>query len=166
MRKSNIIILAILLVASCAFLGLWYYLRLNLVHTKDLVITIVWWVVIVAVCVAIHLAERKRRQSARTAFIAPSLIYNSEAGIVRLNQESNATYVNVLRSVLSSLKFKSTKAVVPNQEKIRFKYIVRTSKFKQNGAIWEGEVVNIADPSNPASFYNEDELAMLLDSTH
>lgn len=39
-RKSNVIIIAILMVASIAFLWLWNYLGFHLIDMRDLVITI------------------------------------------------------------------------------------------------------------------------------
>lgn len=47
MRKSNYLILGILVVASIFFLWMWYALNFNLVDNPlDLVLTIVWWAVV------------------------------------------------------------------------------------------------------------------------
>ena len=55
MRKSNWIIAAVLLLASVAFLWIWHALQFDLVDNPlDIVVTVVWWVVIVAACVAIQ----------------------------------------------------------------------------------------------------------------
>ena len=86
MRKSNWIIAAVLLLASVAFLWIWHALQFDLVDNPlDIVVTVVWWVVIAAACVAIHWAEKKRQERIRTIFVAPGLLYNSEMGVVRLN---------------------------------------------------------------------------------
>ena len=62
MRKSNWIIAAVLLLASVAFLWIWHALQFDLVDNPlDIVVTVVWWVVIAAACVAIHWAEKKRQ---------------------------------------------------------------------------------------------------------
>ena len=62
MRKSNWIIAAILLVASLVFLWLWQALEFNLVDNPiDVVVTAVWWVVIIAGCLVIHWARRSGR---------------------------------------------------------------------------------------------------------
>lgn len=62
MRKSNWIIAAVLLLASVAFLWIWHALQFDLVDNPlDIVVTVVWWVVIAAACVAIHWAERSVR---------------------------------------------------------------------------------------------------------
>ena len=47
-RKSNVIIIAILMVASIAFLWLWNYLGFHLIDMRDLVITILWWIITIA----------------------------------------------------------------------------------------------------------------------
>ena len=63
MRKSNVIILAVLAVAAGFFLWLWYYLGFNFVDDPfDLVLAVVWWAVVVALVVGIHAAERKRQR--------------------------------------------------------------------------------------------------------
>ena len=88
MRKSNLIIAAVLLLASVAFLWIWHALQFDLVDNPlDIVVTVVWWVVIAAACVAIHWAEKKRQERIRTIFVAPGLLYNSEMGVVRLSPD-------------------------------------------------------------------------------
>lgn len=61
-RKSNVIIIAILMVASIAFLWLWNYLGFHLIDMRDLVITILWWIITIGLCIAIHIAEKRRRE--------------------------------------------------------------------------------------------------------
>lgn len=86
-RKSNVIIIAILMVASIAFLWLWNYLGFHLIDMRDLVITILWWIITIGLCIAIHIAEKRRRERIRTIFISDGVLYNPEVGVVRL--ESN-----------------------------------------------------------------------------
>ena len=48
MKKSNVIVFVLLALASAFFLWLWYFLGLNRVDEPlDLVLSIVWWLVIV-----------------------------------------------------------------------------------------------------------------------
>lgn len=62
MRKSNWIIAAVLLLASVAFLWIWHALQFDLVDNPlDIVVTVVWWVVIVAACVAFTGPKRSVR---------------------------------------------------------------------------------------------------------
>lgn len=162
MRKSNWIILAVLAAASAFFLWLWYYLNFNLVDNPvDLAFTVVWWAVIVAACVGIHLAEKKRRERIRTAFLASGMIYNGEAGVIRL--EPGASMTDALQEMLSHLEYGFDMAAVPDKSRVRFVQIVRTSKFSGNGDTWEGEVVRVARPDDPRPFSNRDQLRALID---
>ena len=145
MRKSNWIILAVLVIASIFFLWLWYYLKFDLVdHPRDLILTILWWVVVLAACVGIHYVEKMRQRNIRTAFLAPGLIYNSEAGIVRL--EPTGSYVEELQRILSELQYT----------------FERPDKFSDDGDTWEGEVVRVANPQDPQPFNGREQLAVLL----
>lgn len=161
MRKSNWIILAVLVIASIFFLWLWYYLKFDLVdHPRDLILSIIWWVVVVAACVGIHYVERIRQRNIRTAYLAPGLIYNSEAGIVRF--QPPVTYVDELQEILSNLKYNFERPDEPNQKRVRFTYIVRSAKFADDGDKWEGEVVQVSRPDDPQPFSGREQLAVLL----
>lgn len=161
MRKSNWIIIAILVAASLVFLWLWHTLQFDLVDNPiDLVITAVWWLVIVLACVAIHLTEKKRQERIRTIFVAPGLIYNSETGVIRL--DPNAVLVDELARVLESLNYNFELAELPANSRVRFQRIVRTEKFADNGDVWEGEVVEVAYPDQPMSFEDRQGLMALL----
>lgn len=162
MRKSNWIIVAILVAASAFFLWLWYYLNFNLVDNPvDLLFTIVWWAVIIAACAGIHQAEKKRRERGRTAGLAPGMIYNSEAGVVRLEPDESMT--DALQRMLANLDYGVEMAAVPEKSRVRFLQIVRTSKFENGGATWEGEVVRVARPDDPRPFSDKEELRALIE---
>ena len=107
MRKSNVIILAVLAVAAGFFLWLWYYLGFNFVDDPfDLVLAVVWWAVVVALVVGIHASERKRQRRVRTAYLAPGVLFNSEAGFVDLAAfEEGTTLVDALEHTLVGLKY-------------------------------------------------------------
>lgn len=162
MRKSNWLIVGILVVASIVFLAMWYALGFNLADDPlDLVISIVWWVVIVAVCLAINWSEQKRRRSLRTSFLAPGLIYNPEAGIVRINEEA---YTPALERVLDNLDYDLDQKEVSNDQRIRFTHIVRSDKFADKGNTWRGEVVKVATPDDVRYFQSKAELSRLIDA--
>ena len=111
MQKSNWIIIAILVAASVLFLWMWQALQFNVVDNPvDLVITLAWWLVIVGACVAIHLAEKKRRERIRTMFLAPGLVYNCETGVIRL--EPGTSVVDTLQTLLGALNYKIGRAHV------------------------------------------------------
>lgn len=162
MRKSNWIILAVLLIASIAFLILWFALDFNLVDDPvDLAITIVWWVVIAAACVIIHVAEERRRRSIRTSFIGSAVIYNTEAGFVHLDPAE--PFAPALQKMLSGLDYDLDHLHASDKSSnVRFNYVVRSNKFKDNGKVWEGEVVKVSQPDVAQAFSNRSELASLL----
>ena len=70
MKKSNVIVFVLLALASAFFLWLWYFLGLNRVDEPlDLVLSIVWWLVIVVAIAVIVKMERTRRQRVRTVYV-------------------------------------------------------------------------------------------------
>lgn len=163
MRKSNWIVFGILVVASIIFLWMWFFFEFNFVDNPlDIVISIVWWVVIIALCVIIAVVERRRQRSVRTTYIAPDLLYNSEAGIVRLKDDED--YATALQRLLNNLSYNFEVAKVPENSRIRFKYIVRSKAFSDNGRNWKGEVVKVSNPDDAKDFSNKRELARILDN--
>ena len=61
MKKSNVIVFVLLALASAFFLWLWYFLGLNRVDEPlDLVLSIVWWLVIVVAIAVIVKMEQQR----------------------------------------------------------------------------------------------------------
>lgn len=107
MRKSNWTILAVLAVAAGFFLWLWYYLGFNFVDDPlDLVLAVAWWAMVVALAVGIHAAESKRRRRVRTTYLAPDVLFNSEAGFVNLGAfEEGTTLADALEYTLAGLKY-------------------------------------------------------------
>ena len=62
MKKSNVIIFVLLAIASAFLLWLWYCLGLNKVDEPlDLVLSILWWIVIIASIVIVAKMEQIRR---------------------------------------------------------------------------------------------------------
>lgn len=161
MQKSNWIIVTILVVASILFLWMWQALQFSLVDNPvDIVVTVVWWLVIAGACVAIHWAEKKRRERIRTVFLAQGLAYNCETGVVRL--DANASVVDALQNMLNNLNYGFDLAELPSNSRVRFQRIVRTSKFADNGNVWEGELVEVVQPGSPKPFSSRSELAHLM----
>lgn len=163
MQKSNWIIVAVLVIASLLFLGLWHGLQFSSVDAPlDIVIALVWWLLIVAICVAIHLAEKRREERIRTIFLAPGLIYNSEMGVLRLGE--NTSVIEALAKVLADLTYNFEVAELPPNSRVRFQRIVRSSKFSEAGKIWEGEVLEVSHPDHPTPFHNRSELANIINN--
>lgn len=163
MRKSNIAIIAILAAASIFFLWLWNHLHFNLVDNPlDLAITILWWVVVIGVCIAITVVECRRRESVRMAFIADGAIYNGELGIVPVKEEGASAYVQRLRTMLNDLSYSSQLNDDPTEAHMRFTHIVHSTKFSDKGKVWEGEVIRLGESNDTQRFHDERELASLL----
>lgn len=161
MQKSNWIIIAILVAALSSSCGCGRPCSsTSSTIPVDLVITLAWWLVIAGACVAIHLAEKKRRERIRTMFLAPGLVYNCETGVIRL--EPGTSVVDTLQTLLGALNYSFDLAELPSNSRVRFQRIVRTSKFGDNGAIWEGELVEVAHPDRPQTFESRRELAILM----
>lgn len=162
MRKSNWIIAGIIVLASIIFLVMWFAMGFNLVDDPfDLVLTICWWVLVAVICIATHVIEGRRQRTIRTTFLAPGLVYNPETGVVKLGSDDN--YVPAMRKILSDLDYGFDKKEVKNDSKIRFKYIVHTNKFSDNGKTWEGDVVKVTNPNDVKKFTNEAGLTKLLE---
>lgn len=93
------------MVASIAFLWLWNYLGFHLIDMRDLVITILWWIITIGLCIAIHIAEKRRRERIRTIFISDGVLYNPEVGVVRLESNDPQAYVDGMRELLDNLNY-------------------------------------------------------------
>ena len=164
MKKSNWIILAVLTVACGFFLWLWYYLGFNFVDDPlDLVIASVWWAVVIVLVIGIHTAEKKRQKRVRTAYLAPGLLFNSEAGLVNLDTfEAGTTIADALERMLAGLKYSFDRADLPERNEVTFERIVRTEKFdKDNTGEWEGEVVDVKSQET-TPFKGKEELVALI----
>lgn len=157
MRKSNWLIIGIIVVASIAFLGLWYFMGFNVVdNTLDLVITVVWWVVVVLVCVGISLAENRRRRVIRTVYVAPNLLYNPEVGFLEVPEGGSCT--QALQRLLEQLNYDFEAQCPPGDERTQFTYVVRTDKFAQGGNVWTGEIISAVNENDVAQFTSKEQL--------
>ena len=104
MKKSNWLIAGLLVVASVIFLAMWYVLGFNLIDDPlDLIVSIVWWVVIIAVCLLIQWSENKRQRSIRTTLLAPGVLYNPEVGVVEV--APGQTHAQTLERILNNLTY-------------------------------------------------------------
>lgn len=163
MRKSNVIVIAILILVSIELLWLWNYLGFSLIDPMDLAIAIIWWVVILAIIIAIIVSERRRRARIRTIFISDSVLYNCETGVIRLDGgEGRPDYVKGMRRILSSLNYGSEAQISHDQPRVRFDYIVRTSKYANGGQSWSGEVIDIANTRQSKEFSSAQDLSRIL----
>lgn len=128
MKKSNVIIFALLALASAFFLWLWYFLGLNRVDEPlDLVLSIVWWAVVAVAVVVIVKMERTRRQRVRTVFVGEQAAFNSEKGLVAI--EGSQPVSQTIAAILQDLKYDFTREDFPDKDQFEVKYFVRTKQF-------------------------------------
>lgn len=161
MRKSNVIIIVILMVSSIFFLWLWNFLKFNLIDMRDLIITILWWIITAALCYAIYHVEKKRRERLRTVFIADGILYNAEAGLFRIDDTAPDSYVEGLRELLNGLNYDPKAKPDSDNVRLRFNYIVHSPKFKDDGKTWEGEVVKVRGGRDTQPFADEQQLTKI-----
>lgn len=164
MRKSNWLVATLAVVASAALLWAWFALGFNHVDDPlDLIVAILWWVVVAAVVGAILWAESKRRQKMRLAFVGEGVIYNPESGMVMADR--GETELAALERTLAGMAFPDEVAPLDGSSRPAFRWVVRSEKFKDNGNVWEGEVIPAHDPQAPAvRFHGREELAALIGS--
>lgn len=128
MKKSNVIIFVLLALASAFFLWLWYFLGLNQVDEPlDLVLSIVWWVVVVAAIAVIVKMERTRRRRVRTVYVGDQATFNSERGLAPI--EGSQPMPEVIAGILQNLKYDFTREDFPDEDRFAVKYFVRTKQF-------------------------------------
>lgn len=161
MKKSNAIMAAILAVVSAGLLGAWYGLGLNKVDEPlDLVVSVIWWVAIVAGVAIVTRMESTRRERVRTVYVADGRIYNSETGTRSV--AAGTSIVDSIAAVLGSLKYDFTNIAESPDASRRggFRYVVRTSDYDEG--TWTGEVVNVAT-GNAVPFSSKAELARIVE---
>lgn len=164
MRKSNVVIVTIIIVASIIFLWLWFYLGFNHVDNPfDLVLSIIWWMLVLIICLIIHYVEKRRQRAIRTIYLAPNFIYNTETGLMRLDDDD--LYVPLMQTVLNGLEYNFAKKDSKEFEKLYpdFDLIVHTDKYADKGDTWKGEIVETYNANNKYEFKNMDELRALID---
>ncbi len=164
MRKSNVIVAIIVVLVSIFLLWLWFYLGFNHVDNPlDLVLSIIWWVIVAIAIFAIVKVEKRRKEYLRTTYIGSNYLYNPQVGIV--NVEPDSTMIETLIQTLDELKYNFKIEDIPDDLNPRFKWIVRSEKFDDNGDKWEGEVVSTSDPEgDPILFENREELEDIISS--
>lgn len=128
MKKSNVIIFVLLAACSAFLLWLWYFLGFNRVDSPlDLVLSVVWWAVVIVAVVAIVKLEQVRRRRIRTVYVSDHATFNSEKGLMRF--EDAAPMQDVIASILENLKYDFSRADFPDKDEFQVKYFVRSKEF-------------------------------------
>lgn len=129
MKKSNYIILTVVVLAAAFLLYLWFHLGFNHVDNPvDITLAVVWWIGVVAIIALIVRMERKRQRLIRTLYVSPSRLFNSEAGLVELPAGQDT--VEAMQSVLGGLKYGFKAQEQPKQEDFDYRFVVQTDAFK------------------------------------
>lgn len=168
MKKSNWIGLAIAVLIDVFLLWLWFFLGFNRIDSPlDLVISIIWLVVIVAIVVVVNRLERQRAKSLRTVYVSSSAVFNKERGLVSLG--SAAAAPRVIEGILGNLEYGFDLKELPKLEEFNCRYVVQTDEYKAAGGeggepTWKGTVVAIdrAAGNREMPFSSRDELAAAL----
>ena len=160
MKKNNYLVLAVSALVSIFLLYLWYSLGFNKIDSPlDLVITIVWWAVIVLLVVLIRRWEAKRQRLIRTVYLSPSALYNSETGVKELD---GADTLDAVEDVLQNLEYGFKTEDAPAKDEFDYRYVIKTDEYKpaqdkdgdeaasegenaesDQGPTWKGTVIKI-----------------------
>lgn len=171
MKKSNVILAVVAVIASAFLLWLWYNLGFDKVDSPlDLAMSVIWWVIIAAGVVLVAKVEKTRREKVRTAYVGDGKLYNSESGLLTLTAGSSAA--DSVAAVLAALEygFDHTTAPVSGAEgAVKWSHVVRTSKYEpesnsdgqHQNETWEGEVV-VVETGNTVPFSSRAELARII----
>lgn len=172
MKKSNVILAVVAVIASAFLLWLWYNLGFDKVDSPlDLVMSVIWWVIIVAGVVLVAKVEKTRREKVRTAYVGDGRLYNSESGLLTLGAGASAT--DSVAAVLAGLDYGFDRVAGPDpddeEQPIKWSHVVRTEKYEparndegeRRGETWEGEVVVVAT-GDKVPFSSREELARII----
>lgn len=171
MKKSNVILAVVAVIASAFLLWLWYNLGFDKVDSPlDLVMSVIWWVIIVAGVVLVAKVEKTRREKVRTAYVGDGKLYNSESGLLTLTAGSSAA--DSVAAVLAALEYGFDRTTAPDPDAegaVKWSHVVRTSKYEpesnndgqHQNETWEGEVV-VVETGNTVPFSSRVELARII----
>ena len=160
MKKSNWLIAGLLVMLPLSS-WLWYVLGFN--HRRSARSDRIHCLVGRDHCrlPAYQWSENKRQRSIRTTLLTPGVLYNPEVGVVEV--APGQTHAQTLERILNNLTYGFDTEENANEQHIRFKQIVRSKKFANDGDTWTGEVVDVANPNQVRYFQNKAELARLID---
>lgn len=166
MKKFNVFALAVAVLASAILLALWFVLGFHHVDSPlDLVITILWWLLIVGVGYGIVRTEQQRRERIRTVYVADHEMFNAESGRIDRPTETTAL-VLAAEETLKGLKYGFSLHRLPEKdERPRYTHVIRTFDYDEDNDEWSGEVLFAGDPQRrPQRFENRSQLAFALAS--
>ena len=172
MKKSNVILTAVAVIASALLLWLWYHMGFNKVDEPlDLVMSVIWWALIVVGAVLVVKVEKTRRENVRTVYVGDGRFYNSESGLLTLGTGSSVAAS--VAAVLASLDYGFDRVDAPDpdeEDSPKWTHVIRTTKYeperndddgKHEKETWEGEVAIVAT-GNKVPFSSREELERII----
>lgn len=164
MRTSNAIVFGVLIALSIGLLALYFYLGFNKIDgVGGIALTVVWWLMIIGLVIAITRVEASRRRQMRTIYVSPTAIYNPEHGIIACSDP--ARRVDCIYQMLSTMRYGFQRQDLPSTQRFDCRYVVRTNEFKQGeDAAWNGSVVRVdhARGNQERQFASRQSLASML----
>ncbi len=130
MKKNNYIVMAVAVLLSAFLLWLWFRLGFNEVDNPlDLVVSVLWWVVDALIVVGIVRFEKARQRQIRTIYVAPNALFNSERGVVAV--EDARDRVDVMQSILEQLAYDFSNEDMPGKDDFEYRYVVQTDSYEK-----------------------------------
>lgn len=140
MKKSNVIITALIVLVSAFLLFLWVYMGFYRVDNPlDLILSIVWWVVLALAIAVIVKSEKTRRARIRRMYIGADALFNSEEGLVACSGPDQV--ITTMGGILDDLKYSFKREDAPEGETFVAAYLVKTDTYKDRGDVWTGSIV-------------------------
>lgn len=140
MKKSNVIVVALIVLVSAFLLFLWAYMGFYRVDTPlDLVLSIVWWAVLALAIAVIVKSEKTRRARIRRMYVGADALFNSEAGLVPY---AGADQIAIaMGGILDNLEYGFKREDLPEADEFSAAYLVKTDTYKDRGDTWKGTIV-------------------------
>lgn len=133
MKKSNWLITVLIVVILIFLLWLWYFLGFNKIDAPlDLIVSVVWWVLIILFIILIQRAEKARKVRIRTFFVSEKNLYESELGIMDL--APNADLALEMGNAIGKLRYGLHREDVPQAGTLKILFSVRFVQFEVGDA--------------------------------
>ncbi len=153
---------ALVAVAAAGLLGLAISMGLWPVHHfSDVVARAMAWLVAVLAAMLAVGALHRRRQRTMLMFVGEGGVYNPQRGMVLM--APGESVLAALRRALAREEYPDNLVRFNKLDRPSFDWMVRTRAFRDDGAVWTGEVVSVHHPDRePMLFSSGEELALLL----
>lgn len=164
MRKDNWIFYLAACAASVILLFIWYTFGMNQVDAPlDLILSIIWWVIIIASVLIVWKLESQREYQQRAVYVKKSgALFSPELGAVVYG---DMDMLSSIAKVVSSLEYPLDMKKLDDENMGEVTHIVYTDKFEHDGTrVWTGKVVSFGDDGKAyeVGYGNKEELADLL----